>query len=82
MRKRAGVYIEGFLSAPHDMDAGVFVSACRRQTNEVLSTTPVWGSVYGNWPLAYVALIALCIYQADGGRTAVELGGTMPGAGI
>ena len=63
MRKRAGVYIEGFLSAPHDMDAGVFVSACRRQTNEVLSTTPVWGSVYGNWPLAYVALIALCIYR-------------------
>ncbi len=63
MRKRAGVYIGGFLSAPHNPDAGVFVSACRRQTNDVLSTTPVWGSVYGNWPLAYVALIALCIYR-------------------
>ncbi|MCE2441457.1 MAG: hypothetical protein J4F39_18795 [Candidatus Latescibacteria bacterium] len=63
MRKRAGVYIEGFLSAPHDPDAGVFVAACRRETNEVVSTNPVWGSIYGNWPLAYVALIALCIYR-------------------
>lgn len=63
MRKRAGVYTDGFLSAPHDPDAGVFVSACRRGTNEVLNTNPVWGSIYGNWPLAYVALIALCIFR-------------------
>ncbi|MDE2999472.1 MAG: hypothetical protein OXU79_10400 [Gemmatimonadota bacterium] len=63
MRKRARAYIGGFLSAPHDPDAGVFVSACRRRTNEVVNTNPVWGSVYGNWPLAYVALIALCIYR-------------------
>ena len=28
-----------------------------------MSTNPVWGSVYGNWPFAYVALIALCIYR-------------------
>ena len=63
MRKRAGVYTDGFLSAPHNPDAGVFVSACRRGTNEVLNTNPVWGSIYGNWPLAYVALIALCIFR-------------------
>lgn len=63
MRKRGGVYTDGFLSAPHNPDAGVFVSACRRGTNEVLNTNPVWGSIYGNWPLAYVALIALCIFR-------------------
>ncbi len=63
MRERGGVYTGGFLAAPHNPEAGVFVYACQRRTDEILSTMSIWGSEYGQWPVAYVALIALCIYR-------------------
>ena len=66
MRQRALTYIEGFLRAPHDLDAGVFVILSRRSTNEVCQAMPVWGSVYGVWPASYVALTALQAYRLTG----------------
>lgn len=66
MRERAEVYIEGFLTAPHDLERDIFVYTCRRGTDEILSTVSAWGSVYGHWPAAYVALICLCAYRLTG----------------
>ena len=63
MRQRALAYIDGFLAAPHDLEAGVFVILSRRDSNEVVQAMPVWGSVYGVWPSSYVALTALCAYR-------------------
>lgn len=63
MRQRALVYIEGFLSTPHDLDAGTFILTRKRGTGEVRSMTPIWGSVYGVWPASYVALTCLCSYR-------------------
>jgi hypothetical protein len=63
MRRRAAVYIDGFLSASHDLDAGRFVASQRRTDGVVMSAMSTWGSVYGQWPLAYQALIALCAYR-------------------
>jgi|TARA_Y100000588_G_scaffold376717_1_gene454885 hypothetical protein len=60
MRERAAVYIEGFLKAPHDLQRGIYVLLSHRDSNEVKGTMAVWGSVYGNWPACYVALLALC----------------------
>ncbi len=63
MRERAGVYIGGFLGAPHDLENGVVVSTARRGTGEPLGNSPIWGSVYGLWPASYVALMCLCAYR-------------------
>ena len=66
MRERAGTYTEGFLGAPHDVKRGVFAYGCRRGTGELTRQMPIWGSVYGQWPAAYQALIALCVYRHTG----------------
>ena len=63
MRERAAVYVGGFLSAPHDLDRDVYVYTCRRGTGEIISTVHAYGSVYGHWPAAYVALICLCAHR-------------------
>jgi len=63
MRERAGVYIDGFFNAPHDLKRGVFALSCQRGTNEIKSTMPIWGSQYGVWPASYVALSCLCAYR-------------------
>ncbi len=60
MRERGTVYIDGFLSSPHDLDAGCYVLAYNRHTREVVHRMPVWGSVYGIWPASYLALTCLC----------------------
>jgi hypothetical protein len=63
MRERATVYIDGFLAAPHQTQDNVFVNLCRRDDNRATETMPVWGSVYGQWPASYVALVCLCTYR-------------------
>ena len=35
MRRRAETYVRGFLAAPHDLQHGVFVLLCGRETNDV-----------------------------------------------
>ncbi len=66
MRQRALVYLDGFLAAPHDLAGGVFVLSSNRESGAVTGSTPVWGSKYGMWPAAYVALTALCGYGLTG----------------
>jgi hypothetical protein len=63
MHERAAVYVDGFFAAPHDLARGVFVLGSDRTTNDVKSTMPVWGSEYGIWPAAYVALTCLCTFR-------------------
>lgn len=63
MRERGRVYMDGFLNAPHDIEAGTYVLAFKRDTGEVIHTMPVWGSVYGVWPASYLALVCLCAYR-------------------
>ncbi|MDO9543538.1 MAG: hypothetical protein Q7J98_14625, partial [Kiritimatiellia bacterium] len=78
MSKRANVYIDGFFSAPHDIEKGIFLlsykegddtefrKAYSKKTN--VSPTeagrmPIWGSAYGIWPACYIALTALCAHR-------------------
>lgn len=62
MRRRALAYVDGFFAAPHDPDRGVFAHLSS-QEGEVTEAMPVWGSVYGTWPVSYVALTCLCAYR-------------------
>ena len=66
MRDRAKVYIEGFLNAPHTLSDHSYVLLCKRGTNEIKQTMPIWGSKYGVWPASYVALTCLCAYRLTG----------------
>lgn len=63
MREWARVYVSGFLAAPHDVERGVFVLDSLRSTNALKRPMAVWGSVYGEWPVAYTALDAICAYR-------------------
>lgn len=66
MRERACIYLDGFFNAPHDLAKQVYVLTCRRGTNEITQTMPIWGSKYGVWPASYVALTCLCTYRING----------------
>jgi hypothetical protein len=63
MRERAEVYIDGFFNAPHDIENGVFVDSFNSQTNRPVYQARIWGSKYGQWPVAYVGLFGLCGYR-------------------
>ena len=63
MRERAHAYAEGFFAAPHDPSSGVFVILSKQGSGEIVEAMPVWGSVYGLWPVSYVALTCLCVYR-------------------
>ena len=63
MREIAGTYVNGFFTAAHDPENGVFVCASRRGSGEIVRTMPVWGSRYGQWPVSYGGLILLCIFR-------------------
>jgi hypothetical protein len=66
MRARAGVYIEGFLAAPHDLESRKFVIHHRWDARPLTEYMPVWGSRYGLWPVAYIGLTALSAYRQTG----------------
>ncbi|MGA1197406.1 MAG: hypothetical protein ACO36I_13015, partial [Candidatus Latescibacterota bacterium] len=57
------VYIQGFFQAPHQLSEHVYVLSCKRGTNEIKQTMPIWGSKYGVWPASYMALTCLCAYR-------------------
>jgi hypothetical protein len=63
LSSRAAVYINGFLNAPHDPDRGVFLISC---LDDGSGAMPIWGSRYGEWPAAYVALTALAGHRITG----------------
>lgn len=62
MRSRAEVYIEGFFTAPHDINNGKFVLNYRPSDGEAWLMS-IWGSVYGKTPASYTALNCLCVYR-------------------
>ncbi|MFC1461692.1 hypothetical protein ACFLQR_04160 [Verrucomicrobiota bacterium] len=78
MCKRATLYIDGFFAAPHDIERGVFILACKHGDDadfrkacsesrnippQEAGNMPIWGSQYGVWPASYIALTCLCAYQ-------------------
>jgi hypothetical protein len=63
MRARALGYVDGFLAAPHDVEQGIFALDSYRSTNALKRPMAIWGSVYGEWPVAYTAVNALCAYR-------------------
>jgi len=69
MRERAGVYIDAFFAAPHDLENNKFVIHCRWGEQPLTEWMPIWGSRYGLWPAAYIGLTALSAYrQTDDSR--------------
>lgn len=72
MRERGSVYIDGFFSAPHDYAQQMWVLSCKRDTGELVGTSPIWGSVYGVWPASYIALTCLCGYGITGDGRLLE----------
>jgi hypothetical protein len=65
MRQRAQVYIEAVLKASHDRSKGEFLLLERNLSGmaPVRKPMPVWGSTYGEWPLAYGALNIALVYR-------------------
>ncbi|WP_135549282.1 hypothetical protein [Paenibacillus cymbidii] len=62
LRRRAEVYIGGFLAAPHDPQQGVFANLCTRD-NQLTEPMSVWGSVYGVAIASSAALMCLCAWR-------------------
>ena len=73
MKERSEIYIDGFLSAPHQIEKGKFVSRCKQKTNEALKTLPYWNSMYGSLPAAYIALLAILAYRFTNKNSLLEL---------
>ncbi len=59
MRHYATVYIDGFFSAPHNLEKRVFVSLCDCHTNQVVEQMSTWGSVYGSGTACGAAVLCL-----------------------
>ncbi len=68
MRERARVYVDGFLAAPHDVERGVFIDTFKETEPPGNHAMAVWGSKYGKWPSAYVALVCTCIFRLTADR--------------
>ena len=47
MRQYGSVYIDGFLTAPHNLETREFISLCECETDRIVERMSVWGSVYG-----------------------------------
>ena len=63
MQERGTVYANSFLSLPHDLEKGIYVSSARRDTNEALSTMSIWGSSYGSGTACSPAVLCLGLYR-------------------
>jgi hypothetical protein len=55
-----------FLNAPHDITKGVFVSSYKESSRHEPTSYPVFGSVYGIYPLAHAALLCCAAYRGLG----------------
>lgn len=62
MRIRAGVYIQGFLAAPHEPAKGRFANLCDAGCR-LTENMSIWGSVYGISLAASTALVCLCAWR-------------------
>ncbi|MCY4566951.1 MAG: hypothetical protein OXD49_01465, partial [Candidatus Poribacteria bacterium] len=59
MRQYGLVYIDGFLSAPHNLETREFVSLCECETNRIFERMLAWGSVYGAGTVCGTAVLCL-----------------------
>ncbi|MBD3293295.1 MAG: hypothetical protein GF393_10245 [Armatimonadia bacterium] len=66
MRTRAETYLAGFLSAPHQPDARVFVNTCDLSEDDVDRGAACWGSVYGSSAAGGPAVLCLRSFKATG----------------
>ena len=66
MRERGEVYAGCFLSLPHDLENGVYVSCTKQDTGEIVSTMSSWGSVYGSGTSAGVGAACVGFYRRTG----------------
>jgi hypothetical protein len=76
MRERASIYIDGFLSAPHDLHRGRYFILCHMDSDEPAPNgkglMPIWGSSYGVWPASYVALTCCQGYRLTGNTSLLD----------
>lgn len=61
LRERAATYIDGFFSAPHDVEKRQFVRSFQPESGPHFS--PAWGSKYGHGPVATNALTCLSSFR-------------------
>jgi len=59
MRQYGSVYIDGFLSAPHNFETREFVSLCECETHRIFERMSTWGSVYGAGTVCSTAVLCL-----------------------
>ncbi|MBT7097668.1 hypothetical protein HN937_09870, partial [Candidatus Poribacteria bacterium] len=63
VRRYGRVYLDGFLSAPHDLENRVYVSLCLREGGEIREQMDIWGSVYGRSSVASTALLCVRAWE-------------------
>jgi len=73
MRERGETYARTYLSLPHDLENGVYVTCTKQDTGEVAGTASAWGSVYGSGTAAGIASWSLGIYRYTGEHGFIRL---------
>lgn len=63
MRQRGVAYLNGFLSAPHEPEKGLFVGSCMMNTYEVTEKMTIWGSKYGSTFAGTTALMCVAAFR-------------------
>ena len=63
MRRYGRTYLDGFLSAPHDLESRIYVSLCLQDGGDIREQMDVWGSVYGRSSVASTALLCIRAWQ-------------------
>lgn len=76
-RQHATLYIDGYLRMPHRPDEGLFAGATDRRDNTLREPHRVWGSLYGDWPLAYIGLICTGLHRQTGRSDILEIAARM-----
>jgi hypothetical protein len=73
MRARAAVYVEGFLSAPHEPAKHVYMLQWNKEVPSRTILSPIWGSKYGHTPASYTGLTLLAAYRHTNDERVLEL---------
>jgi hypothetical protein len=76
-RQHAHLYIDGYLRMPHRPAEGLFAGATDRKDNRLAETPRPWGSLYGDWPLAYVGLICTGLHRQTARNDILEIAAAM-----
>lgn len=63
LRQRGTVYCGAFLQAPHGEDTKVFAAGFHEDARQACGHLPVFGSVYGTYPVAQAGLICCAAFR-------------------